>query len=76
MIFNNLGDVLYIIHALESINTSICITNTRQEIVYQSSRKNIAHNLAANDVKRVIETLQQSQNANFKIQMIDDWITA
>lgn len=76
MIFNNLGDILYIVHALESINTSICITDANQEIIYESSQQNHTNNASFHDIKKIIDTLQYSKEATFKILIVDCWITA
>jgi diguanylate cyclase (GGDEF)-like protein len=76
MIFNNLGDIFYIIHALESINTSICLTDAHHEIIYESSSKECKHMANEDEVYKIIDTLQHTQKATFKILLIDCWITA
>lgn len=76
MIFNNLEDIFYIIHALESINTSICLTDANHEIIYESSSKEYKYKENVEDVYKIIDTLQHSQEATFKILIIDCWITA
>lgn len=76
MIFNNLGDIFYIIHALESINTSVCITDTNQEIIYESSHKEYKYDATMEDMNAFVDQLQHAQNATFKIQIIDCVLTA
>lgn len=76
MIFNNLGDIFYIIHALESINTSVCITDTNQEIIYESSHKEYKYDATMEDMNAFVNQLQHAQNATFKIQIIDCVLTA
>lgn len=76
MIFNNLGDIFYIIHALESINTSVCITDANQTIIYESSHRDYKYDATIEDMNLFVERLQHEQNATFKIQIIDCTLTA
>lgn len=76
MILNNLGDILYIVHALESVNTSICITDARHEVIYESTSKDYSNNTTLDDMKKIVESLQHSQEATFKILTMDHWVTA
>lgn len=76
MIFNNLGDILYTINALESTNTSISIINSNHDIIYESSRKDYRFHATAKDLKKILNTLHQSKRATFKVMIIDYWITA
>lgn len=76
MIFNNLGDIFYIIHALESINTSVCIADANQKIIYESSHKDYKYDATLEDMNAFVDRLQHEQNAIFKIQIIDCVLTA
>lgn len=76
MIFNNLGEIFYIIHALESTNTSVCITDANQKIIYESSHKDYKYDATIEDMNSFVERLRQEQNAIFRIQLIDCVLTA
>jgi two-component system cell cycle response regulator len=76
MIFNNLGEILSIIHVLESPNTLICITDIDNNIVYESSKNDCKQKVHLDDPKKLAATLQLSTNASFKIVTLDHQVTA
>ncbi|WP_099469403.1 GGDEF domain-containing protein [Konateibacter massiliensis] len=76
MVFKTLGELLYVAHALESINTSVCIKDADGEIIYESFQKNFKHDKVTEYIKKIMDTLQHSQEATFKILTVDSRITA
>lgn len=76
MVFNYLSDLLNTIHILESTNTSICIIDSDNNIIYESSSKNAKQNIHTNDLKNIHTLFQRYTGTTFRLLLIDDFVTA
>ena len=76
MVFENLANAVNSIHVLESANTLVCITDTDNNIIYESSMEDYEHNALTDGFKKIDNLLHCSVRATFKILLIDNVVTA
>lgn len=75
MVFKNLADAVNSIHILESANTSVCITDTDNNIIYESSMEDYKQDAFTYGFKKIDNMFYCSANATFKMLLIDDVVT-
>ena len=75
MVFNTLAEALTIIQALESANTSICITDTDHKIIYESSKSGYKLNLSPDHLNKLETGFYHSANAAFRVLLNDNSLT-
>lgn len=75
MVFENLRDALDSLRALESLNTLICITDTDNNLVYESSNKNCMQNVHPEDLKK-LNIFCRSLCSTFRVLLVDNRVTA
>lgn len=76
MVFENLADVVNSIHVLKSENTSVCIMDTDNNIIYESSKEDYKQNAIADSFEKIDNLLQCPIRGTFKILSIGNVVTA